>query len=405
MRFDRTLLFIITIPLASTAGPAKPSTAQNFRFASKTSALDIPFELHTNHIYLKVRVNGSDPLWFILDTGANASAVVAETAPRLGLHAEPRDSVGGAGENKAPRSWIEDVSLSLPGLEVTALKVLSFPLKAIEPFFGQTVDGLLGCDFFERFAVEIDYSARKIHVHDARHFEYRGPGKRIPIDIHDCHPYVEARIDEKLSGTFMVDTGVRAALMLNRPFCEKNTLPRPDRKALMAPIGFGVGGPTHQLMGRIDSLAVGPFTLPGVVTSFSKDRAGILTSSRFDGILGGEFLRRFRVIFDYSRGEMILEPTPALNEAMEYDMSGLFLTARDPGFRTYIVENVLNGSPADRAGLMKGDVLMTIDGKATRDYGFDEIQSLLKRHDVVCRLTVRREGQTVATRIIMRRMI
>ncbi|HKV37230.1 MAG TPA: hypothetical protein VJP89_23005, partial [Pyrinomonadaceae bacterium] len=45
----------------------KPS---DVRFASGKSALNIPFKLLNNHIYLQVSVNDAEPLWFLLDTGA-----------------------------------------------------------------------------------------------------------------------------------------------------------------------------------------------------------------------------------------------------------------------------------------------------------------------------------------------
>lgn len=41
------------------------------RFDAGNSARGIPFELHNNHIYLSVKVVNSEPLSFILDTGAS----------------------------------------------------------------------------------------------------------------------------------------------------------------------------------------------------------------------------------------------------------------------------------------------------------------------------------------------
>src|SRR5262245_28084576 len=45
----------------------------------------IPFELATRHIILKVSVNGSRPLSFVLDTGASAALIRMDPAKELGL--------------------------------------------------------------------------------------------------------------------------------------------------------------------------------------------------------------------------------------------------------------------------------------------------------------------------------
>jgi hypothetical protein len=63
----------ITLSLALVClAVSTPIHGFDVRFTSGTRALDIPFELVNNHIYLKASVNGSAPLSFILDTGARA---------------------------------------------------------------------------------------------------------------------------------------------------------------------------------------------------------------------------------------------------------------------------------------------------------------------------------------------
>jgi hypothetical protein len=43
--------------------------------AENTPAARVPFELNGNVAFLRVRVNGSQPLWFALDTGAQGSTI------------------------------------------------------------------------------------------------------------------------------------------------------------------------------------------------------------------------------------------------------------------------------------------------------------------------------------------
>src|SRR5918994_7255928 len=69
------------------------------RFSSGKSALAIPFELDDNLIYVRVSVNGSRPLSFILDTGAH-SIIHARQARSLGLKLKLIGQGGGIGSNQ-----------------------------------------------------------------------------------------------------------------------------------------------------------------------------------------------------------------------------------------------------------------------------------------------------------------
>ena len=61
------------------------------------------------------------------------------------------------------------------------------------------------------------------------------------------------------------------------------------------------------LVGRLPNLQLGHFTLTDPVVHFAQDQKGAFASSDFSGVIGGELLRRFKVIFDYAHKQMILE--------------------------------------------------------------------------------------------------
>ena len=74
------------------------------RFSSGKSALAIPFELENNHIYVRVSVNGSRPLSFILDTGAY-SIIHARQARSIGLKLKLIGQAGGVGLSSQMFIW------------------------------------------------------------------------------------------------------------------------------------------------------------------------------------------------------------------------------------------------------------------------------------------------------------
>jgi len=135
-------------------------TAPLTRFASGTSALRIPFELSSNVIFLQVRVNGSQSLWFVLDTGASLTIIDVERAKLSGIKFSIVGKAEGAGGSPVDAGLAKDVSFSLTGLDFQAHQTGVISLSDLNRYTGRTVDGVLGHNFFSRFVVEIDYATR-----------------------------------------------------------------------------------------------------------------------------------------------------------------------------------------------------------------------------------------------------
>src|SRR6266478_8056137 len=173
--------------------PQQPARATGF--VSGTSALHIPFELSSNIIFLQVRVNGSEPLWFILDTGAAGTLLDTNRAKALGIKVSGSEEVQGVGETSVAAGMAKNVSFSLPGVDFQARVVVVLPLSNLNRYIGRVVDGILGHDFFSRFVVEIDYAARVINVYEPKSFQYSGTGDSIPLELKDNGPSVRARLN------------------------------------------------------------------------------------------------------------------------------------------------------------------------------------------------------------------
>jgi hypothetical protein len=158
-------------------------------------------------------------------------------------------------------------------------------------------------------------------------------------------------------------------------------------------------------MGRVDRLELGDLVVPRPLVGFSQYTSGILTATEFDGVIGGELLRRFRVVYDYPGGAVFLEPTAALHAPFEHDMSGMFLI-EDPEVRhRFLVHDVLEGSPASEAGLKIEDTVLSIDGVSAKQLSLDQVRSRLVGDGRVVRLAVRRGDETMRVILRLRRLI
>lgn len=390
--------------------PPTGRPAADYRFRSPTGAHNIPFELTSNKPYLRVRINNSGPLWFILDTGSIATVVDSEQARALGIALTGGEQVTGAGEGSLQSSIGTGVALSLQGLELAKRDTEVLPINAaIRSAEGRRVDGLLGYDFLNRFVVEIDYVQRRISIFDPRRYHYGGKGQSIPLEIQRGNIFITATLlvgdRGRLTDKFLVDTAWRSALSLSAPFVRERQL-RTTTRTIHATTGVGIGGPRKDAVGRIEALQIGRYTVSSPVASFSRDRRGVLSEDGFAGIIGGEILRRFKVTFDYPHQRMILEPNPHYGEPYEFDMSGLFLIAEGENFKSFKIYDVIERSPAAESGLRKDDVIESIDGRPASQFTLEQLRQVLKQGaGKGLLLGIARGRQRLRIRVSLRRLI
>ena len=384
------------------------AAAPDFQFFSGQSA-GIPFELNSNHMYVEVRVNRSPPLWMIFDSGAEATVIDRARAQKLGLRMEGALETRGTGEESVETGLIHDVVIGLPGVTMTPRPIAAIPLEPLQPVEGRAVDGILGYDVISSFVVEIDYAARKIILHDPNRYQYRGNGEVVPFIFEGNLPKITGSIvlplGEVLPAKLLVDTGARMALNLYSPFIAAHRILDKVPGTIDAAYGFGLGGQTRQRVGRLGALRIGAIALEKPVASFSMESKGGDANPDDAGLVGGEVLRRFRVIFDYGMQKMILEPVAAPHEPFEFDMSGAYLVAEGADFRTFRVSRVIANSPAAQVGLQVGDVIAAIDGKPAVQLTLEEVRRLFRLPDRQYRLELRRGAQVVNVRLKTRRLV
>jgi predicted aspartyl protease len=313
----------ISLPLNTTAQqPGRDAPARKpqkrvptVQFASGNSALKIPLEIDNNIILMRVRVNNSTPLKFIFDTGASHSVINSQRAAELGLKTQGQAS-GNATGGTVQGSFVKGVSLSVPGAEVSNQLIASLPLPTIPGF---EFDGTIGYDFINQFVVEIDYQNKIMNLYSPRTYAYSGRGEVIPLllagrrtPLAHTKIILEGRatpVDAKLE----VDTGADGTFVINSPFVKKQRLLTAILKTTQDS-AVGAGGEQKRLIGRVKAVQLGRLVIDNPPVGLSQDTEGAGASEENDGIIGGEIFRRFKVILDYSRKRMILEPNKSFND-------------------------------------------------------------------------------------------
>jgi predicted aspartyl protease len=369
---------------------------------------ELPFEISNNLIILQGSINGSKPLSFLLDTGAEASVISEERAQELGLKLEEQtDATTQGGSIEA--SLIKNGSLRLAGVEIPKLILAAISLGGLESGLGRRVDGILGFDVYNRFVVEIDYSTKIIRFYEPQSYYYSGRGEIIPVTIEENTPFIRASISltkaQTFEGLFLVDLGAAGALTLNSPFVKKYKLLETVPQTVGITAGGVLAGKASARVGRLSSLHIGRFTIANPVTNFSQDTEGDDASSDNDGRIGGEILRRFKIVVDYSRKQVILEPNEHLSEPYEFDMSGASLAAGGADFKTFKVRALVEKSPASEAGLRVGDVITALDGKPATGMTLEQIRQMFRQAGRKYLLSVNRNGSQLQMSLTTRRLI
>ena len=371
--------------------------------ARPTPAASIPFELLDNRVVVDVRLDGKGPFHCILDTGASA-AVSVEVAEELGLAVTPQGESGGVGEAlvKTASATLHSIELGGAILRDVPVSVLSF--EDFPPVFGtRRIDAVLGDPIGERFVVTTDYVGRTLAFAAPAQFAYQGPGKGVPFERPDGIPVVRATLDG-VDGRFGVDTGARSSLLLFGPFVEAHGLRARYGAHLEGVTGWGIGGPVRSLLARASALTMGPVTVKDLVIRLSTQKTGATTGTHLDGLLGPDVLRQFRVIIDYSRRQLILEPNALHGQRDTWDRLGAWFVQEGKHF---MVLDVIPESPAAEAGLAVGDRVLAVDGTPTSTLLLPEVRTGMRTRapGTRVRLKIRSRGSEREVVAIVRDLI
>jgi hypothetical protein len=335
-------------------------------------------------------------------------------ASGLNLHYVRKVDITGVGQGSSLEALVAiNNRINLNGIEAKGQSIVSLSedVLHLSNYVGIPIHGVFGFDIFRHFVVKINFHQKLLTLYRPEDFEYKGKGEKVPISIEDAKPYLHAKAiwadNREVPIKVILDTGAGHALSLDLGTSEHIQLPD---KIVRAQLGRGLNGIITGSLGRVEKLQIGKFELQNVITSFPDTNsvaAQIAKRVNRQGNIGCELLRRFDVVFDYSRNYIVLKPNKnSFKAAFERDMSGMELRAKGDNFRVYVIDHIEKGSPADLAGIMSGDEIISINGQMANGLRLSEIYKMLqKKHGKEINLFLKRGNEFVFTSFLLKRMI
>jgi hypothetical protein len=382
------------IPASRFAPPGQQASAATY--LKTPGVAHVPFEYSARHVWIKASVNGGPLADFLYDTGASISVLDSAYAARIGLVSQGRIQGQGAGATGSGAfsgvNTLRVQSADGDGIELKDLKVAVLNLNSVlAPFFWREAAGVVGFDFIGRFVNEIDYDRRVLTFYDPAAFKYEGKGTSIPMTLAGHAPAVKFTIDGTYSGDFRLDVGSGSTVDLHGPFVKRYRI-----DSLLTPtlevMGGGFGGTFTSRLGRMKSMAIGPYSWKGPLVALSGAESGALASEDYAGNVGNQILERFKLTLDYEKRLCYLEPGARIAKPDVFSRSGLQLSKIDGAVRA---ARVMPGSAGEKAGVRDGDVIVSIAGKPAGAYTVDEADALLDQGAAGSRvkLELKRDGK------------
>lgn len=396
-------------------------TAQVFDLSEEKQFEKVKFQLINNLIVIPIEVNGTE-LSFILDSGVSAPILfnIADQ-DSIQINEVSEVTINGLGDGepiKALRSKHNRFKMGAVKNDRQQLYVILDKSLNLSPSIGIPIHGIIGYELFRDFVVDINYKAKYIKFYPPKSYQrkQRKRSQTLPLSLSNKKAYVKVAvyIDEKgnIPVKMLIDTGSSDAIWLH----ENETIGIPE-KNYEDFLGRGLGGDIFGKRTKVANLKIGDFVLEDAKAAFpDKNTYGAISNlGNRNGSIGGEVLKRFNIIFDYSRNEITLRKNRNFKTPFHYNLSGIalqhngvrYVVERITDNRKVVIENNDNfgdvqilmenttrlslvpeivvsgiraGSPAADAGLKEGDVILAVNGKRIHKYKLQQVLQMLNKN-------------------------
>lgn len=299
-----------------------------------------------------------DSLNFILDTGSGGISLDSTRVIDFGLKPEPSDkSIRGiAGIRKV--SFLYNQKLKLPNLTIDSLNFHINNYDILANVYGERIDGIIGYSVISRYIIKLNYDSSVIEFWSKGNLKYpRGGYLLKPFISTLAVQGVRVRDDKTINARFLYDIGAGMNMIFSTDFINDSAFLSKKRK-LYVKEAEGLGGKIDMAITVIKEVKLGPYRFRNVPVYIFDDIYNATSYPYLGGLIGNDLLRRFNVVMNYDKRDIHLLPNSHFNEPFDYSYTGLELYYING---KVIIGDVAEKSPAEKAGLQEGDIVIAVD--------------------------------------------
>jgi hypothetical protein len=360
-----------------------------------------------DRLLLEAKLNGQ-PLKLAFDTGAESFIIFQSTADRLRLKTISPPADAKLKPGAVPMGQTEPVTVELLKQVLPDVRLRVFTDPGMPP---GDVDGVVGWPVLRRNIWLLNLSASRftsleeLPAESARWIKLRELQDRplLCLELPQKHRGKTAYIG--------VDTGADNGIALSPDEWEKwKTAHRREPVTLVGYYMPGVG-PVVGELAWADEIDLGGLILRGVTLREMNKNETAIQPANTVAVLGFDALKRMDGVFDGKNGVAYLNPLKApVREAAAHNRLGAVFIPSDPQQSDALVAHIAKGSPAEKAGLRDGDVLLKInqlDVTAWRTQpGILPLSRFFEQAPgTKLQLTLRRDGKVVSVDAVLRNII
>lgn len=287
----------------STVIPSYYKECSNCRTESDT----IPFTLGIDHyIHIKGKVNNSEELDFIFDTGAGTTLLNEKGRKKAAI------TLDGISDGEFASGTTVDSTSSSNHLQLGGLHWDKLPLLYVDYQGSINTDGVLGYNIVEDKVVEIDYDKSLLILHARLPSKAAGYSRqRVKHDLNGT--FFQATInngESEFTGWYLFDTGGSLTVAVGGDYAKANHI-----YGTMEPLGKSTGtgdgkGFFQNEIVELPYLNISGFQLSDVPIHIAGSDKSYYGEA---GIIGNNVLKRFNAFIDYPNATVYLKPNGLMN--------------------------------------------------------------------------------------------
>jgi hypothetical protein len=149
----------------------------------------------------------------------------------------------------------------------------------------------------------------------------------------------------------------------------------------------GLGGKKRMTITVIKEVKIGPYIFRRVPTHIMNDEHNATSYPFIGGLIGNDILRRFNMVFNYQKREVHLLPNSHYKDPFDYSYTGMSIYDIEGKI---IVDDVVPGSPAFKAGFKKDDIIIAVDNNFTNN--ITVYKNMLQSENQKVKVLISRDG-------------